>query len=115
MERDDVTISSGRELRRHLHAVDQGDQRRAAGRQTQPRRGHADVELRHGASVSFFLSGLLGAAFDWRTTYLLLAVEPFVGWRLIAGLLPARLPAQHDALSFRIDFRRMFHNRRPLA
>ncbi len=68
-----------------------------------------------GASVSFFLSRLLGAAFDWRTTYLLLAVGPFVDWCLIAGLLPARPPAQHGALSFRIDFRRVFRNRRALA
>ena len=50
-----------------------------------------------GASVSFFLSALLGAAFAWRTTYLLLAVEPFVGWCLIAGLLPAR-PRLYDRL-----------------
>lgn len=68
-----------------------------------------------GASVSFFLSGLLGAAFDWRTTYLFLAIGPIIDWCLIAGLLPPRPPTQPGAAAFRLDFRRVFRNRRALA
>ncbi len=68
-----------------------------------------------GASLSFFLSGQLGALFDWRTVFFMLAGGPLIGLCLTAMILPPSPPSGQGARGFRLNYRGVFRNKRALA
>ena len=66
-----------------------------------------------GASLSFFLTGLLGGVFDWRTVFLILAGGPLIGLCLTAVFLPPNRPSGQSVGG--MNYRAVFRNKRALA
>ncbi len=68
-----------------------------------------------GASLSFFLTGQLGAAFDWPAVFLMLAGGPLLGLCLTVAFLPPNPPVGQGAKRVGLNFRVVFRNKRALA
>ncbi len=69
-----------------------------------------------GASLSFYLSGLLEQAFDWRWAFGLLSLGSLATVMLVGAVLrPVVVPAVARGAAFLLDFRPVFANRRAVG
>lgn len=69
-----------------------------------------------GASLSFYLSGLLEQTFDWQWAFGLLSLGPLATLVLVvAALRPVAVPTPTPGAAFFLDFRPVFANRRAVG